>query len=646
MEKSVLIADDDPFIQELLGFVVEDQGYRHIICKTGRDVVRTLQSQPVDLLVLDVLLPQMSGIDVLKQLKRKKLLERTPAVLITGVYSPVELKQRLGKELSTMKTLYKPLSLNDFQELLSNYLGSSHQVKYIFPHCIEKKPGFEKRVKKDKFETNSDSDGKIPLIWFIPKSGRFADYRFLHILLQLRLRGKSWRLEFKTDSRKGYLGIENGQITHFHSDLSRDIASDSPTDKFRRFTRDVFSSNACRHMWLNGIHSTPFKRMIYDLATDQTGVYALKEMSEEPEEKHACRHMDILELIHEGFKGSFPDALIRKSVLLPKGQVVMCDHVLSSCRDLCLSDAQKSLLEILESDNTIEGVMKSAGQDRLLLYNALFSLWLIGSLDIVQRYTDIHVEVAEKKNVIARKPAPKPERISPVATKQNEMDSLITKIRRMYQFGLAGRYYDFLDIDIDDESDKINSQIDRMGIWLRTTKLPAGIERKVNDRLTSLTMILKEARCVLADSKHRRSYNKVLKETKGEKKIKLAKQHYQIGLNCISQENHVRGIAEMKMCVYLQPDNKGAFEHILTSMRVYPEYFAMLCDLAKRAVRIDEYNPYFKVVLGYCYMELGNNRDAEKLFKKILDMDPDNVEAMHFLLELPGYDKNLGFTVE
>jgi len=174
VQKSVLIADDDQFIQDLLGFIVEDQGHRHLQCKTGWDVITLIEHEKIDLLILDVLLPQMSGIEVVKKLKQKNLMQRVPILLITGVYSPDQLKKSLGDDWTRLKTLYKPLSLSDFQKTLSQYLIPHNEVNYVFPHCVSHKPGFQKRIMlSDSRNFNNETDQSVK--WFIPKNGSFSE---------------------------------------------------------------------------------------------------------------------------------------------------------------------------------------------------------------------------------------------------------------------------------------------------------------------------------------------------------------------------------------------------------------------------------------------------------------------------------------
>jgi two-component system, NtrC family, response regulator AtoC len=65
-QKSVLIADDEPEVRNLLCLLLEDQGYNVTTAADGDDAVAQLQRRPFDLLLLDIKMPHMSGFDVLK----------------------------------------------------------------------------------------------------------------------------------------------------------------------------------------------------------------------------------------------------------------------------------------------------------------------------------------------------------------------------------------------------------------------------------------------------------------------------------------------------------------------------------------------------------------------------------------------------
>jgi two-component system cell cycle response regulator DivK len=70
MPKKILIVDDDPDVILFLSTLLEDHGYQTITASNGRDGLRRTRSDCPDLILLDLMMPQKSGISLLSDLKR------------------------------------------------------------------------------------------------------------------------------------------------------------------------------------------------------------------------------------------------------------------------------------------------------------------------------------------------------------------------------------------------------------------------------------------------------------------------------------------------------------------------------------------------------------------------------------------------
>ena len=67
----ILIADDDPHIRQLLAFALEKAGYEVVEAEDGEAALERAQSAAPDLLVLDLNMPRLNGLDVCRQLRAK-----------------------------------------------------------------------------------------------------------------------------------------------------------------------------------------------------------------------------------------------------------------------------------------------------------------------------------------------------------------------------------------------------------------------------------------------------------------------------------------------------------------------------------------------------------------------------------------------
>ena len=70
LKKKILIVDDEEHILELIKFNLEKNGFEVLSSDNGEDCISILESNSVDLLVLDLMLPGMDGIDVCKEIRK------------------------------------------------------------------------------------------------------------------------------------------------------------------------------------------------------------------------------------------------------------------------------------------------------------------------------------------------------------------------------------------------------------------------------------------------------------------------------------------------------------------------------------------------------------------------------------------------
>lgn len=78
----VLIVDDDPAIRMLYKEELEDEGYEVIVASSGEEALTLFDSEDPDIVTLDILMPGMDGIQVLRHMKEKK--PRLPIIMSTA----------------------------------------------------------------------------------------------------------------------------------------------------------------------------------------------------------------------------------------------------------------------------------------------------------------------------------------------------------------------------------------------------------------------------------------------------------------------------------------------------------------------------------------------------------------------------------
>ncbi|MBN1648925.1 MAG: sigma-54-dependent Fis family transcriptional regulator [Spirochaetales bacterium] len=115
---TVLIIDDEPGIRTVLSDILEDEKYSVITAADGIEGLAILKKEPVDLVILDIWLPNMGGIDVLKEIKSD--FPEIEVVMISG-HANIDLAVKAVK-LGAFDFIEKPLSLDKLLNIVRNAL--------------------------------------------------------------------------------------------------------------------------------------------------------------------------------------------------------------------------------------------------------------------------------------------------------------------------------------------------------------------------------------------------------------------------------------------------------------------------------------------------------------------------------------------
>src|SRR5881227_1771073 len=106
----ILLVDDEQAIQTLLAYPLRKEGYEVVSATTGREALERFRDGRFDLVVLDVMLPQIDGFDVCRELRAKSTV---PIIMLTA--KAEEFDKVLGLELGADDYITKPFSLREFR---------------------------------------------------------------------------------------------------------------------------------------------------------------------------------------------------------------------------------------------------------------------------------------------------------------------------------------------------------------------------------------------------------------------------------------------------------------------------------------------------------------------------------------------------
>lgn len=118
MKKKILVVDDEKDFVELVKARLEACGYDIITAYNGKEALDKVRDEAPDLMLLDLMIPEISGYNVCLKIKVDKIYKKIPIIILTAKFQPSDLK--FGKELGADGYLTKPF---EPQELLDKIKG-------------------------------------------------------------------------------------------------------------------------------------------------------------------------------------------------------------------------------------------------------------------------------------------------------------------------------------------------------------------------------------------------------------------------------------------------------------------------------------------------------------------------------------------
>jgi DNA-binding response OmpR family regulator len=123
---SILVVDDQPTLLESLGFALKATGYEVLTASDGLEALTVLQSQPVDLIVADIVMPRLNGYQLYECVRANPDWLAIPFMFLTG--RKLDSDVRYGKELGVDDYLTKPIQPEDLLAAVQSKLRQARQL--------------------------------------------------------------------------------------------------------------------------------------------------------------------------------------------------------------------------------------------------------------------------------------------------------------------------------------------------------------------------------------------------------------------------------------------------------------------------------------------------------------------------------------
>jgi len=128
--KHILLVEDDESILFGLQDILDGQGYQISTASNGIDGLKIATENPIDLLVLDIMLPGMNGLEICKRIKKEKL--TLPIIMLTAKSS--EIDKISGLDYGADDYITKPFSLSELLARIRAILRRAYPTKNILKH--------------------------------------------------------------------------------------------------------------------------------------------------------------------------------------------------------------------------------------------------------------------------------------------------------------------------------------------------------------------------------------------------------------------------------------------------------------------------------------------------------------------------------
>ena len=117
MPKTILVAEDEPMILRIIVFKLEMEGYRVLQAMTGPEVIKSLNEEKPDLILLDATLPELDSFDILKKIQKEH-----PVFMLTQTHEPWQKEK--AEEIGVTHCIVKPFKPTVLAKEIKNHFES------------------------------------------------------------------------------------------------------------------------------------------------------------------------------------------------------------------------------------------------------------------------------------------------------------------------------------------------------------------------------------------------------------------------------------------------------------------------------------------------------------------------------------------
>ena len=376
----ILVVDDDRSTQRVLADALKKQGFDVTVERDGEWAVQTFEKKTFDVVLLDLLLPAVSGYDVAAQLREMAKGQRVPIIMMSGVYKSSMQQGEAITRHGAFAFLEKPIELQVLYETLKNALGARYpklekkKVHEPVPPPVEEDDVTGEYMADDNqreevqvVEQQATKESPTPPLF----RGEFSQRPFAEVLAELHRNKTTGALLLKREKVKKIVYFRDGTPELVKSNLlveclgrilvREKMISDAECEESlrrmqtsKRMQGTVLIDMGCLSPHnLQYALSMQLQEKLFDAFRWDTGGYQLNPDAKPPPEPLSLG-MSAAQLILEGVKRTYDEARLAKVMVgYEQCYVHPSEDPLSALQDAGLGDEERELMQLVDGHKTV-----------------------------------------------------------------------------------------------------------------------------------------------------------------------------------------------------------------------------------------------------------------------------------------------------
>ena len=127
MKRHVLVVDDEDLIRQIISIILKSEGYKVVEAVSGHDALNKMSDKQFGLVITDLLMPRMNGIEFIKQLRSESAHRTVPIIMLTSGFS--DSKKKEAEIAGVNDWIAKPFIRQQLLQSVRKFMGNRDSFK-------------------------------------------------------------------------------------------------------------------------------------------------------------------------------------------------------------------------------------------------------------------------------------------------------------------------------------------------------------------------------------------------------------------------------------------------------------------------------------------------------------------------------------